>query len=160
MWLLHLLIQASEGETCTSVNQNTIHSQYTIEVCDKDLLEPVQSAINYWRTKGANLKLNPAVSSCSHHPSLYTIQAEYNDFEVNKEHKDSFVAYAVTEITHFYDTKDIRHSFIFIATNLPKEKVSMLMIHEVGHAIGYEHVDKSCVGYVMHPYNSKMGLKL
>ena len=160
MWLLPLLIPAAEGQTCSSVNQNTLPMPYTIEVCDKDLIVPVQTAIKYWRTKGAYLKLSPGISSCTHKPRRYTIQAEYNDAEVNKEHKDSFVAYAVTETTYDYDTKDIRHSVIFMATNLPKEKVSMLMIHEVGHAIGYEHVDKSCVGYVMHPYNSKMGLKL
>ncbi len=157
MWRLPLLIQTADGQTCTSVNYNTIHTPYTIEVCDKDLLEPVQNAVRYWRTKGASLKLD--IRSCTHPPSNYTIQTQYNDLEVNKEHKDSFVAYAVTEMTYVYDTKDIRNSLIFIATNLPKEKVFLLMIHEVGHAIGYEHVDKSCVGYAMHPYNSNMGLK-
>lgn len=160
MWLISLLIQAAEGETCTSTNQNTIQIPYTIEVCDNDLLEHVQAAIKYWRTKGAKLKLNPGISSCTRQPSIYTIQAQYNDFEVNKEHTDTFVAYAVTEQTHFYNSLDIRHSVIFIATNLPEDRLSMLMIHEMGHALGYEHVDKSCEGYVMHPYNSKMGLKL
>ena len=154
-------LSAFAGE-CTSQNINQKKLSYTIHVCENDnfLFKNVEESISWWQSQGESVYLNQNIKDCSQKKKRGDIYISYNNYEVSLENRENFTADAVTDWEFGLETKAILKADIFLSTRIEDHEMLNIVRHEIGHAIGYDHVSKECYGYALNPFTSRMGSKL
>lgn len=163
MLLFFIAQMTAWADSCKAENLNTQEMNYTIYMCDYGFEKEVEAATAWWNNRGANIKLVDGVFNCNEDPRYAEIHIQFNNNEVKKFNTSISTAYAATIRTHIsskYGT--VESSNIYLSTDLKNNKFKMktFIFHEIGHAIGYEHVPESCNSYIMNPYINYMGSKL
>ena len=161
MLLFFIAQMAALAGECTSKNINQINIDYTVNICesDPDLIREVTNAVSYWNRKGESIVLNKDINNCNYHDEFGSIYIEYNDYEVSLESNKDFTAHAVTDRSFGKAIGAVLYSTVFLSTKMNEDQLSKIVRHEIGHALGYNHISHSCYGYALHPHTSKMGLK-
>ena len=159
--LLFFIAQISTASASCKVSSSRIINE-TIEVisCDKGLNKTIQIGVDYWNNKGYDLIFNNKTIDCNN-----IEMEEYNKiyFQINnekvKEADKNGSNYGARTITW---KNNLDNTFLYAITYAKDDYYSrsnLLGAHEIGHALGFKHVDDSCVGYIMNIRNSKMGTK-
>jgi len=163
MLLFFIAQMTAWADSCKAENLNTQEINYTIYMCDHGFEKEVEIATNWWNNKGASIKLADGVYNCNEGPRYSEIHIQFNNNEVKKFDTSISTAYAATIRSHIGSSHEtVKSSNIYLSTDLidNKSKMQIFIFHEIGHAVGYQHVSESCHNYIMNPYVDYMGSKL
>ena len=164
MLLFFIAQMTAWADSCKAENLNTQEMNYTIYMCDYGFEKEVEAASNWWNSKGGSLTVAEGFFDCDNiTPTDRQIFIDFNNKEVEKRSTNNATAYAVTIRRHADSSqKTVLSSRIYLSTSLKNytNKRQVFIVHEIGHAIGFNHVSDSCQDYIMNPYISGMGNKL
>jgi hypothetical protein len=146
---------------CNSYNSNFVDMSYTIKLCEESIKNEFEIAKDWWHNKGEDVTLAQGTFDCKEEPGKGEIYVKIDNNAVRKYDSDTRTR-ALTVRTHFLHHETVHSSIIYITTNLleNREKLQTFAIHELGHAIGYDHVPESCKGFIMNPFLDGMGQNL
>lgn len=163
MLLFFIAQMTAWADSCKAENTNTIDMSYTVYSCNIGIDEEVEFAANFWNNMGENLIVAPGAYDCRKVDlEKGKIFIQFNTEKVKEHDTDFSTANAVTSITMFQTNDTISHSTIHLSSRLlhDRKKLAFVILHEMGHAVGYEHVNEDCKNYIMNPYYKTMGIKL
>ena len=159
--LLFFIAQSLAANPECSVSAQ-INATDTIEVisCDEILNPYISAGVKYWNDLGFNLVFNKEKSYDCNKIDMKDsgkIYFQINNEEVEKIENKNNKTYRA--ISYSYDdglySKFLRGE-IFVKSG-KKPSWSLLMAHELGHTLGFPHVNDSCIGYIMHRTEAGMG---
>ena len=107
------------------------------------------SAVEYWRIRGEKIGFyehNPPASVCKHD--------WLKGFIILKKSQKLKMQSTVLANTRRYTSFDVMHGAV-IQYKPGTQNLELINEHELGHALGYTHVDVE--GHIMHPLYHKMG---
>lgn len=155
---------AFAGECNSKILDINKEKHYNVYICDKNqnLENYTKSAVSFFKRNGHNLTIQYGniEYDCKNNTKSNSIYMYFNNKEVEAVDVEGLIPGAVTNVFYYSGTKEIRRSLVYFATYLPSDELSMLTYHEIGHAIGYMHVDEKCFGYLMNPYVTDMDFEL
>ena len=163
MLLFFIAQMAAWAGSCDAENTNTMDMSYKIYICNIGINEEVDFAVNFWNNMGQDLTIAPGEYNCTNfHPDKGEIYIEFDNEKTKAHDTDTTSTNAVTSITKFIANDTVSNSKIYLSTKLliDRKKFAFVILHEIGHAVGYEHVSEDCQDYIMNPYYKTMGIKL
>lgn len=162
---------ANESTVCTAEQNQKFETGIIPEVvvCNDDMIPYVEAAVEYWTDKGHPIKFDKE-SKCDF-PTADHIYGKIvvNYDPVSVKNTSAAMGGALSAYTQIYNVFGFDDILFYtdIRMDYPKKNLdgliidfgNLTMIHEMGHAIGFDHVDESCEGHVMHPILQGMGLE-
>lgn len=157
-----LFIQNSYAE-CVSQKSFEANGDFLIKSCDISLNNDIEFAVNFWKRIGVdNISFSKEDSFNCKEESLWekgTISIRINEKEAGRLDTDDYKFTAITDSERYILTGDLHSSVINLKPSYRNTKSGLLVAHEIGHTLGFSHVDEECYGYVMNVKYSRMGLK-
>lgn len=163
MLLFFIAQMTAWADSCKSENLNDRDMSYTVYMCDYGFEKEVEVATKWWNSKGGKISVAEGVYDCKGTvPLPGEILIEFNDSQTKTKDTDDHYAGGVTSRNYKPFLGIVESSTIYLSTKTKKDKTELqtFIVHEMGHAIGYEHVPESCSDYIMNPYYKNMGIKL
>lgn len=173
--LLTSLLAGTLRDFDCSSQQGLRFQQYIapeIFVCDKDIEVYIPFALDYWKAHGHTLnfdKSKKCLGKVAGNPGYgeIIIRLDQKKIEEVEEKANLSIAAYTTVYSSNIDSFSIYGAEVTFGENDVIHDENSLnvidlnyltMTHEIGHALGYLHVDKGCVGHIMNPYLYYVGL--
>ena len=159
MLLFFMAEMTASAEACNPENINTHHMSYTVYVCDELARKGAEYAVSWWKKQGQSLTLADGVSDCPDiFPETGKIFIEFNNDEVSKINVEGGTPQASTTRRHEFLGTTVESAKVFLSTELQSRPEDMIVFitHEIGHAVGYAHVNEDCNNHIMHPFLNEM----
>ena len=159
-----LFIQNAKATDCKpTISHITLHN-IEIRSCNKKINKDIKYAVNFWKNKGFNnFSFNENKSWDCTGKDFYEKEILYIKVDESKaSQKDSnfFVNGAITDLHIYSKTKKFHSGVTYIKDSYNNSKKNLLISHELGHVLGFDHVDTNeCTGYVMNKTTKGMGSK-
>ena len=162
MLLFFIAQMTAWADSCKSKNLNTQEMNYTIYMCNHGFEKEVEIAKKWWNSKGNNITVDKGIYDCKDiEPDYGEIFIEFNDKKTKVKDIEGYYAGGVTVRNHENILDTVESSKIYLSTQTQKDRneLQIFIVHEMGHAIGYQHVSENCNNYIMNPYYENMGNK-
>tara|TARA_Y100000022_G_C13227785_1_gene365802 strand:+ start:793 stop:1278 length:486 start_codon:yes stop_codon:yes gene_type:complete len=158
MLLFFIAQMTALASNCEIDTINKSQMDYKVYICDSELGQDIEIAKDWWNDKGKSIEIVSYDYPCDRSPGFGEIFVEFNDKEVDELETETTRALAATTRIHSYDDTVISAK-MFFSTSLRSrpDDLLTLAVHEMGHAIGYGHVSRSCDGHIMNPNLKYMG---
>ena len=162
MLLFFITQMTANANPCDTDRLHFIGYNPKVLICATGIREEVEKGITWWNNNGQNFRLADGIQTCNHEPVYGEIHIEFNDHQVATMDTETTTALGITVRNHFGSVDSIVSANIYLSAALLDDRIELqtLITHELGHAVGYQHVPEECIGYMMHPFVSKMGDKL
>ena len=139
-----------ESSTIKPYSWNVIAGPIIVNCYGKDFSEAqMMRAVDYWTVRGEVIGFyehNPPPSVCEH--------KWLKGFIILKKSKKLALQDKTLASTRRYTSFNVVHGAV-IEFRPGSQNLDLINEHELGHALGYAHVD--IPGHIMHPLYSKMG---
>jgi len=148
--MLLFFIASAFGGECNSKRAYHLNSEYNIYVCNTNLKSSTLKAVEYWRNiVPERINIHTSIN-CSYEKNLGSIYVLNGEEEVKKKETDDFLPYAVTVSTRDFFTKGFLSSEVHVGATAYDKDLDLIVAHEIGHGLGFDHVSKSCYGHIMN----------
>lgn len=152
-------ITAEPVYNCNAKSDIIIKDNIEIVACDSSLKSHISYGVKYWQQKGYSISIKEHdEKDCSSLNEKNTIYVKIDNYKASQKDSKNYTYQAVTETTKGVTSKNFYHSVIFLKDTYTEEKPYELITHEIGHSLGFGHVDNECTGYLMNKNMSEMGL--
>ena len=158
LFLLNFMLNSFASEQCDLENLSMPYLEYKVYSCDKYFLEYAKDAVDFWKKIGLNVTFVEEVNNCKNMKSAGGIYIRFNDEIPKTLDTAERVTYGLSSRYISYETNSVIFTTVNIVSYDFKGDMQKLITHEVGHGLGFDHVNESCLGHIMHPILSKSGL--
>ncbi len=153
-----LIIAEGDPDVCAHERLSTTALPHMLYVCVEGIDKQVSQAVRFWNSKKDSFIISYDHAACSRDLHWGEVRLTFDNAQVAKMDTDTTTTYGLTNRAELAEGLII-YSFIYLSTETDKEDLTILLTHELGHALGYGHVDRACVDHVMNPFISNMGHK-
>ena len=158
LFLLNFMLNSFASENCSLKDEEVSKMAKTIYVCDQYFMKFAVGAAEYWNERGFSLTVDKKVDNCSYLTEYHTMHIRFNEQFLLDESVGVPKKLGISQKYLIYNT--LIYTTINITTDeLSDYNMQKLIIHEVGHGLGYMHVDGDCTDHIMNPHLYKSGMK-